>query len=91
MDSKQHKRKPVTAGIYGSYPMKIQTKANHKSSSFTVYLETTIERTMKVRALDKEEAMELALKRATERCKSFKHSRYKVIAHEVIDADEIRR
>jgi len=68
--------------------MKIQTKHPHKASTFHVWVETTVERCITVKALDKKEAKELVMKRVTNRIKSM--SRYKVLEHEVIDIEEVQ-
>jgi hypothetical protein len=71
--------------------MKIQTKS-YKSSTFHVYVETTVERRMTVRAIDKEEAIELATRRVNERCKTFmRNKNYKVVEHEIVDTIEVKQ
>ena len=62
---------------------KTQTNNRYKSTRFTVYVETTIERQVSVLALDEEEAKELAVNRM-DRNKSVIR-KYKIMEHEVVD------
>lgn len=69
--------------------MRIQTKHQHKCTTYYVWVETTVERCITVRAIDEEEAKQLAMERSENRSKSM--SRYKVIEHEVVDIEEVKR
>ena len=64
--------------------MKTTTKNRQKAVKYLVYLETVIERTMKIMAENEEEAKELAKNRAFKRQKLFSGNT-KVIDHEVVD------
>lgn len=69
--------------------MKIVSKGinSKKRNTYDVYVETTIERRIKVVALSEEEAKDLAYRRSVERTKSFDNRHYKVLEHEVVHAE----
>ena len=70
-----------------AYPT-VSEFGNHKTEMFNVTVSVTLDKTIRVRAIDKEEAIELATNRTLNKTKSYERSGHDVFLVEAEIADK---
>lgn len=62
--------------------------SNHKTEMFNVTISVTLDKTIRVRAIDKEEALQLATNRTLNKTKAYRRSGHDIFSVEAEIADK---
>lgn len=73
--------------MINAYPT-VSEFGNHKTELFNVTISVTLDKTIRVRAIDKEEAIELATNRTLNKTKAYRRSGHDIFSVEAEIADK---